>query len=134
MYGVIGQPSKIGTFRATPVNVAKRTRCVPIRNNAALLRLSDGPMKTNTKVKVVPIASSESVAVSAVPLSFRADDAARFLGTTTFFIEEIMRAGELPFVIFGKRRVIFTTDLIGWAEKERTRQLAQRIGVVASAA
>jgi hypothetical protein len=105
------------------------------RINAALLRLSDGPMKTNTKVKVVPIASSESAAVTAAPLSFRADDAARFLGTTTFFIEEIMRAGELPFVVFGKRRVIFVTDLIGWAQKERTKQLAQqRIGVVASAA
>jgi hypothetical protein len=46
-----------------------------------------------------------------------------------------MRAGDLPFVVFGKRRVIFITDLIVWAQKERTKQLAQqRIGVFTAAA
>jgi excisionase family DNA binding protein len=85
------------------------------------------------KFKPTPInINSESIAITAAPLSLRADDAARLLGTTTFFIEEIMRAGELPFVVFGKRRVIFVADLIAWAQKERTNQLSQqRIGVAA---
>jgi hypothetical protein len=76
--------------------------------------------------------NSESIATTAAPLSLRADDAARLLGTTTFFIEEIMRAGELPFVIFGKRRVIFVGDLIAWAQKERTKQLGERKIAVAA--
>jgi len=76
--------------------------------------------------------NSESITITAAPLSLRADDAARLLGTTTFFIEETMRAGELPFVVFGKRRVIFVADLNAWAQKERMKQLSQpKIGVAA---
>lgn len=73
-----------------------------------------------------------SLSVTAPPISMRADDAARVLGTTTFFIEELMRSGELPTVMFGKRRVVFVADLITWAQKERAKQHArQRIGVAA---
>jgi hypothetical protein len=85
------------------------------------------------KVKSQPVTpDQDDLAVTASPISVRADDAARILGTTTFFIEEIMRAGELPFVTFGKRRVIFVADLIAWAQTERTKQLSQqRIGIAA---
>jgi hypothetical protein len=85
------------------------------------------------KVKSQPVAPDQNdLIVTASPISVRADDAARLVGTTTFFIEEIMRAGELPFVTFGKRRVIFVADLIVWAQKERMKQLSpQKIGVAA---
>jgi hypothetical protein len=73
-----------------------------------------------------------SLSVATPPISVRADDAARILGTTTFFIEEMMRSGELPFVVFGKRRVVFVADLVAWAQRERSKQHAQqRIGVAA---
>ena len=82
------------------------------------------------KKSVVP--NQDDLAVTPSTISVRADGAARLLGTTTFFIEEIMRAGELPFVMFGKRRVIFVADLIAWAQKERTKQLGERkIGIAA---
>jgi len=70
--------------------------------------------------------NQDDLAVTPTPISVRADGAARLLGTTTFFIEETLRAGELPFVMLGKRRVIFVADLIAWAQKERTKQLGER--------
>jgi excisionase family DNA binding protein len=85
------------------------------------------------RIKFPQSTTDESgLSITAAPLSLRANDAARLLGTTTCFIEEILRAGELSFVTFGKRRIIFVTDLIAWAQKERSRQLAeQRISVAA---
>ncbi len=72
------------------------------------------------------------LSVTAPPISLRADDAARLLGATIRFVEELMREGALPFVWFGKRRVIYHSDLIAWAQKERTKQLTkQRISEVA---
>jgi excisionase family DNA binding protein len=63
-------------------------------------------------------------------LAFRADEAARCIGATTFFIEEIMRSGELPFLTLGKRRVICLDDLKMWFEKER-REQHRRLAVAA---
>lgn len=63
-----------------------------------------------------------ALSVAFTPLALRADEAARYIGATTFFIEEIMRAGGLPFVTVGKRRVIYLDDLKAWFEKERTKQ------------
>lgn len=73
-----------------------------------------------------------SLPITAPVISMRADDAAKLLGATICFIEELMRSGELPFVVFGKRRVVFVSDLNRWAQKEREKQLAQqRVGVAA---
>lgn len=68
-----------------------------------------------------------SLTVTAPPISLRADDAARLLGATIRFVEDLMRDGVLPFVWFGKRKIVYYSDLVAWAQKERTKQLAQRL-------
>lgn len=57
--------------------------------------------------------------VAAPVISMRADDAARLTGATIFFIEEQMREGALPFVWLGKRRIIYYSDLVSWARRQR---------------
>jgi excisionase family DNA binding protein len=93
----------------------------------------EGAPQMKNKLNTQPVTpDQDDLAVTFSPISVRANDAAKLLGTTTFFIEEILRAGELPFVTFGKRRVIFVADLIAWAQKERMKQLSpQKIGVAA---
>ena len=74
------------------------------------------------KLNVNVSASSVTEPSAFTPLALRADEAAKRIGATTFFIEEIMRGGELPFLTLGKRHVICMGDLIMWLEKERSKQ------------
>lgn len=75
----------------------------------------------------VNVCGAEPSAITA--LAFRADEAARCVGATTFFIEEMMRSGELPFMTLGKRRVICADELKVWLEEERREQ--RRLAVAA---
>jgi excisionase family DNA binding protein len=45
-------------------------------------------------------------------------DAAAYQGSTTFFVEELLRSGELPYRQVGKHRVIAVRDLDQWAQRQ----------------
>ena len=66
-----------------------------------------------------------SLSITGAVISVRPDAAASLTGATICFIEEQMRDGKLPFVRLGKRKIIYYSDLLVWAQKERARQLKQ---------
>jgi excisionase family DNA binding protein len=66
-----------------------------------------------------------SVSLTGAVISMRPDAAASLTGATVCFIEEQIRDGKLPFVWLGKRKIIYYSDLVAWAQKERARQLKQ---------
>jgi hypothetical protein len=76
----------------------------------------------------IPDPNYPSVSLMASVIAVRADAAASLTGATICFIEEQMRDGKLPFVWLGKRRIIYYSDLVAWAQKERARQLNQQRG------
>jgi excisionase family DNA binding protein len=49
---------------------------------------------------------SQSITLAIAPRCLRPPAAAIYLGTTPFYIEELMRNGELPFVLIGGARVV----------------------------
>jgi excisionase family DNA binding protein len=66
-----------------------------------------------------------SVSLTGAIISMRPDAAASLTGATVCFIEDQIREGKLPFVWLGKRKIIYYSDLVAWAQKERARQLKQ---------
>ena len=64
--------------------------------------------------------------VSISPRLLAIPTAAAYIGATNWFVEELLRSGELPFLIVGKHRVIDIQDLDFWVSKQKkqTGQLA----------
>jgi excisionase family DNA binding protein len=57
-----------------------------------------------------------NIAFALSPRVLRIPEAAQWLATTTFHIEELMRSGTLPFRVVGKARVIEISDLNTYLE------------------
>ena len=55
--------------------------------------------------------TSPTLALVLRPRGLRPPAAAAYLGTTSFFVEQLMRSGELSFRIVGGARVIAVEDL-----------------------
>lgn len=56
------------------------------------------------------------------PRLLRIPEAAAYLGATNWFVEELVRASLIPFLIVGKYRVIDVCDLDVWIEQEKRLQ------------
>jgi excisionase family DNA binding protein len=52
------------------------------------------------------------------PVTLRIRAAADYLSAKEYFVETLLREGEIPFRILGKRRVIEKADLDAWLEKQ----------------
>jgi len=82
-----------------------------------------------TKKEKTAVAASDpdypSISITGAVISVRPDVAASLTGATVCYIEEQIRDGKLPFVRLGKRKIIYYSDLVAWAQKERARQLKQ---------
>jgi predicted DNA-binding transcriptional regulator AlpA len=61
---------------------------------------------------------SNSVPSAIAPRLLRLTDAAFYLSSTTWFVEELVRTGKIRSRIIGKRRVIDIRDLDAWIEKQ----------------
>lgn len=82
-------------------------------------------IQTQSNVDTVP-------SVTVVPRLLRIQDAARYLSSTTWFVETMLREKQIPFLIVGKRRVIDIRDLDDWIEQEKLQSIAEsRIDIAA---
>jgi excisionase family DNA binding protein len=61
---------------------------------------------------------NNSVPSAITPRLLRLREAAFYLSSTTWFIEELVRTGKIRSKIIGKRRVIDIRDLDAWIEKQ----------------
>jgi hypothetical protein len=52
-----------------------------------------------------------------VPRLLRIPQAAEYIGSSTFHIEELMRGGQLPFRIMGQHRAVEIKHLDNWIDK-----------------
>lgn len=69
--------------------------------------------------------ASPSLPVLIIPRLLRIQDAARYLSSTTWFVETLIREKQIPSLIIGKRRVIDINDLDAWIEKQKPRSVAE---------
>jgi excisionase family DNA binding protein len=69
---------------------------------------------------VVPTSCS-FVPTLIVPRLLRIQDAARYLGATNWFVEELIRNNQIRSLVLGKRRVLDIHDLNAWIESEKGR-------------
>jgi excisionase family DNA binding protein len=58
-----------------------------------------------------------------IPRLLRIQDVARYLGSTSWFVEELIRNKKIKFLIVGKRRVIDVVDLDSWIEEQKQEPL-----------
>lgn len=59
------------------------------------------------------------VFISLSPRLLGIPTAAAYLATTNWFVEELCRNGEVPYLLVGKRRVIDIQDLDAWIAKQK---------------
>jgi excisionase family DNA binding protein len=62
----------------------------------------------------------------------RIPEAAQFIGATNWFVEELIRNGEVPFRDYGKYRTLDADDLDAWIKSQPKRRIVQNKIVVAA--
>jgi hypothetical protein len=89
---------------------------------------SDGTMpKTKLKLKrVTPFPIPQSIPVVIIPRVLKIPDAAKYLSATPWFVEQLLRSGEVPSFIQGKDRVVDCRELDKYVER-RNAEPASRV-------
>ena len=80
--------------------------------------------------QVAPAASAHTPLRSRHAL--RIPEAAEFIGATNWFVEELIRNGEVPFRDYGKYRTLDTDDLDAWIKNQPKRLIIHNKIVVAA--
>ena len=60
----------------------------------------------------------------------RINESADYLSATTWFVETMIREGQIPYLILGKRRVIDIIELDKWIEKQKKLIAERSVDVV----
>jgi excisionase family DNA binding protein len=68
-----------------------------------------------------PLIGPSSISGPVSQRLLRIQDAARYLGATNWFVEELVRKKQIRSLVLGKRRVIDVRDLDAWIESEKGR-------------
>ena len=63
--------------------------------------------------------SNPAVVISLKPRLLAIPAAAAYIASTNWHVEELCRAGELPYLVVGKHRVIDVLDLDAWVSKQK---------------
>jgi hypothetical protein len=60
------------------------------------------------------------------PRRLKIPDAAKYLAATNWFVETLLREGDVPFQWCGKFKVVDVRDLDAWVDKDRQRHLVRK--------
>lgn len=55
--------------------------------------------------------------------ALRVPDAAEYIGATNWFVEELIRNGEIPFREYGKYRTLSADDLDAWIVRQPRKRI-----------
>jgi excisionase family DNA binding protein len=80
------------------------------------------PKKSSKENASTTILISPDLPIVIVPRLLRIPDAAKYLSATNWFMEVLVREGQIPAIKLGKGRVIDINDLNDWVEKEKAAQ------------
>jgi len=86
------------------------------------------PKKVQNSVAVFPspqISSHNSVVI--IPRLLSIPDAAKYLSATTWFVEELLRSGEVKSFIQGKRRVVDMRELDKYIDRRNAEATTGRL-------
>jgi hypothetical protein len=60
------------------------------------------------------------------PRRLRIPDAAKYIASTNWFMEELLRESQIPFQRCGKYKVVDVRDLDEWVDRDRRKALRER--------
>lgn len=84
-------------------------------------------MCASNKISSQQIRNASPITSTIVPRLLRIQDAARYLSSTTWFVETLIREKRVPSQIIGKRRVIDVHDLDIWIDSQKSALNEQKL-------
>jgi len=63
--------------------------------------------------------------------ALRVPQAAKYIGATNFFVEELIRNGEIPFRDYSEARTVDADDLDAWILQQPKKRLKNKIEIAA---
>jgi excisionase family DNA binding protein len=80
------------------------------------------PKKKSVTEEFLPV---HSTPVVIIPRVFTVPDAARYLSATNWFVEELLRSGEVRSFIQGKKRVVDVRELDKYVDRRNAEPLTK---------
>jgi hypothetical protein len=79
--------------------------------------------KEKHNLKIITAAPSFPTFILA-PRRLRIPDAAKYIAATNWFMEQLLREGEVPFQWSGKYKVVDVRDLDAWVDRQKQNKVA----------
>lgn len=79
-------------------------------------------MAPKKQTSVNPPASNHSPSFILQPRRLRIADAAKYIASTNWFMEDLLRENQMPFQWCGKYKVVDVRDLDAWVDRDRQKQ------------
>jgi hypothetical protein len=68
---------------------------------------------------------NDSPAFVIAPRRLRIPDAAKYIASSNWFMEELLRESQIPFQMCGKFKVIDVRDLDRWVDRDRQKAIRE---------
>ena len=81
------------------------------------------PVKNSQKNADSFSVSGSSPTFTIAPRRLRIPDAAKYIASTNWFMEDLLRENQLPFQWCGKYKVVDVRDFDAWVDRDRKRQM-----------